>query len=234
MAAELAMAAVLVAAASALLVGLTLRIVLYARTPVPLPLATTPAPTGRVGAALRVGREIVLFPSLWGADKPLWLAAMVFHLGLALVLARHLRYVIEIPPAWVVALQGPGQLGGLLMMAGLALLLLRRTLIRRVRKVSRPTDYGWLGLLLLIGGSGLAMSYRWHTDIIGLKAFLAGVWRLDPAPLPGDPALIAHLVLAAALIALLPVSKLLHGFALVFSPSRASPDATRLGERRHG
>jgi nitrate reductase gamma subunit len=234
MAAELVIAAILVLAATGLIIGLAARTLLYARTPVPLPVATNPAPTTQAGAALRVGREIVLFHSLWGADKPLWLAAMLFHLGLALVLLRHLRYVVEIPPMWLVALQPAGKLGALAMMAGLALLLLRRIAILRVRKISRPTDYGWLILLGLIGGSGLAMTYGWHTDIIGLKDFLAGLWRGELRPLPGDPALIVHMILAAALIALLPVSKLLHIPGVLFSPSRASPDSCRLRENRHG
>ena len=46
-------------------VGLVARIVDYARTPAPLKIPTTPAPTTGGGVALRMLREVVFFESLF-------------------------------------------------------------------------------------------------------------------------------------------------------------------------
>ncbi|MCR6628658.1 MAG: respiratory nitrate reductase subunit gamma [Magnetospirillum sp.] len=222
----MAMGILLATAAVVLVVGLALRIRLYWVTPAPLRIPTMPAPLTRRGAALRVAREVVLFHSLFRGDKLLWLASMLFHAGLALVLARHLRYAFDPAPLPVVLVQPLGLYGSFAMMAGLALLLARRLVLSAVRHVSRATDYGWLLLLLAIGGSGLAMTFLVHTDIMGLKAFLAG-----NGPLPGDPALVAHLALVAALALGLPFSKLLHIPGIFFSPTRNQADDAR--DRRH-
>ncbi|HEY4997688.1 MAG TPA: nitrate reductase, partial [Usitatibacter sp.] len=55
-------------AAAVLAAGLAWRVVEYARTPAPLKIATTPAPTTRAGVALRLGREVLLFESLFKAS----------------------------------------------------------------------------------------------------------------------------------------------------------------------
>ena len=86
--------------------GLAVRIWQFARTPTPLRIPTTPAPTTRTGAGLRVAREVVLFQSLFKSNKWIWLFGWVFHVTLALVLLRHLRYFLQPVPA-VVASSSP-------------------------------------------------------------------------------------------------------------------------------
>ncbi len=75
-----------------------------------------------------------------------------------------------------------------------------------------------LALLVAIGGSGIAMKYLAHTDIIGLKAFFLGLMRFSWQPLPSDPVLLVHLALVATLMIVFPVSKLLHAPGVFFSP----------------
>jgi len=221
----------LVVSFAILILGMAWRVWLYASTPVPLRIFTAPAPTTRAGAALRVGREVTLFESLFRADKFLWLVSMLFHVGLLLVLLRHLRYFMAEPPLPVVLIQPLGQIGALMMMVGLIGLLARRLLEPRVRYVTSATDIGVLLLLLAIGASGLAMAFLFPTDIMGLKQYLAGLWRFDPQPLPGDPALIVHLLLVATLLVVAPYSKLLHLAGVFFSPTRNQCDDART--RRH-
>jgi nitrate reductase gamma subunit len=214
--------AVLFYAAGAVLVGgLAWRIRLYARTPAPLRIPTTPAPRTRGGVALRLAREVALFESLFKGGVWLWLFAWLFHAGLALVLLRHLRYFVE--PVCVYA--------GFAMLAGLAGLWVRRVAVERVRYISTPSDHLMLALLVAIGLSGFAMKYLAHTDVVAVKAFFLGLMRLDPQPLPADPVLWLHLSLVAALMLVFPFSKLLHAPGLFFSPSRNQPDDSR--ERRH-
>src|SRR3989304_6691594 len=100
--------------------GLVWRIRDYARTPAPLNIPTTPAPTTTGGVVLRMLREVTLFESLFKANLWIWLLGWMFHVALALVLARHLRYFTEPVWFWVVWIQPFGLYAGLVMAAGLA------------------------------------------------------------------------------------------------------------------
>ncbi len=215
-------------AAAVLVVGLARRIALYARTPAPLKIPTTPAPVTRPGVAWRLTREVVFFESLFKASKWTWVFGWAFHAGLLLVLLRHLRYVQEpvwLPIQWV---QPFGTYAGFLMVAGLAGLWARRMLVDRVRYISTPSDHLHLALLLAIGLSGLGMRFVAHTDIVAVKAFFLGLLRFNWQPLPADPVLLVHLGLVALLMIVFPISKLLHAPGLFFSPTRNQTDDSRL------
>jgi nitrate reductase gamma subunit len=86
------------AATAMLVIGVGLKIRVYARTPAPLKIPTTPAPTTSTGVALRMTREVVLFESLFKGSKWTWLFGWLFHASLLLVLLRHVRYFQE--PVW--------------------------------------------------------------------------------------------------------------------------------------
>jgi nitrate reductase gamma subunit len=219
------------AATVVLIAGLAVRIADYARTPAPLKIPTTPAPTTRGGVALRMLREVVLFESLFKGNLWTWLAGWVFHLSLAAVLMRHLRYFTEPVWVWVALVQPLGILAAFGMVIGLAGLLARRVLVERIRYISVPSDYLMLVLLLAIGASGLALKYQFHTDIVAVKAFFLGLMRFDWQPLPADGALYVHLSLVLALMGVFPFSKLLHAPGVFFSPSRNMADDPR--EARH-
>lgn len=224
-------AALFYAAAAAFVAGLVVRIAQYARTPAPLRIPTTPAPTTRGGAALRVAREVLVFESLFRANKWIWLFGWAFHGALALVLIRHLRYFLQPVPELIALVQPFAGIYGLAMVGALAALLARRFLVERIRYISGPSDYAMLGLLLLIGASGLTLKYIARTDIVATKQFFLGLMRFDIQPLPTDPALLVHLALVIALMIVFPFSKLLHAPGLFFSPTRYQADNTR--ERRH-
>jgi nitrate reductase gamma subunit len=90
--------------AAVLLVGMAWKIADYARTPAPLLIPTTPAPTTKGGVVLRMLREVTLFESLFKANLWTWAAGWVFHVSLALVVIRHLRYFTEPVWSWVALL----------------------------------------------------------------------------------------------------------------------------------
>ena len=221
----------LYAAAAVLVAGVARKIVQYARAPAPLKIPTTPAPITRTGVAARLAREVVLFESLFKASKWTWLFGWVFHAALLVVLVGHLRYFTE--PVWMPAavVQGIAPYAGLAMVAGLAGLWARRFLVDRVRYISAPSDHLMLALLVAIGGSGVAMRFGVHTDIVALKAFALGLVRLDWQPIPADGMLLLHIALVATLMAVFPFSKLLHAPGVFFSPTRNQADNPR--ERRH-
>jgi [DsrC]-trisulfide reductase subunit M len=219
------------AAAALLVAGLGAKIGQYWRTPAPLLIPTTPAPTTASGVVLRMAREVTVFESLFRANKWIWLFAILFHGALLLVLLRHLRYFTE--PVWgaVALIQPFGIYAGFAMVAGLAGLWARRFLVDRVRYISTYSDHLMLALLVVIGLSGLGMKFVSHTDIVGVKAFMLGLLYFDWKPLPADALLLAHLLLVAALMAVFPFSKLLHAPGVFFSPGRNQADDPR--ERRH-
>jgi nitrate reductase gamma subunit len=224
--------ALLLYAATALLIGgIAYKIYDYAHTPAPLKIPTAPAPQNTRGVVLRMAREVALFDSLFKSSKWTWGLGWLFHVSLALVLVRHLRYFTE--PVWpLVALAQPfGVYAGFAMVAALAGLWARRVLVERIRYISTPSDHLMLALLIAIGATGLAMKYVTHTDIVAVKGFMLGLLYFDWQPLPADPALFVHLALVAALMAVFPASKLLHAPGLFFSPTRNQADDAR--ERRH-
>ncbi len=122
------------AAIAIFLVGLSCRIIAWARVPVPfripatcgqqksLPwIKTAPLdnPSTTLGAIGRMALEILLFRSLFrntkselrggprllqAEDKLLWLGALAFHWSFLIVFVRHLRFFLQPIPAFVLAL----------------------------------------------------------------------------------------------------------------------------------
>ncbi len=211
--------------------GIGYRIWQYAKTPAPLKIPTTPAPTTRTGVWFRMGREVVLFESLFKSNKWIWLFGWAFHMALAVVVMRHLRYFIEPVWGWVSFVQPFGVYAGFAMVAALAALWARRVLVPRIRYITAPSDHLMLALLVAIGLSGLGLKFVARTDIVAVKAFFLGLMRFDWQPLPADPALLVHLTLVAVLMIVFPISKLLHAPGVFFSPTRNQVDNPR--ERRH-
>jgi nitrate reductase gamma subunit len=218
------------AAAAIFVLGLAHKIYVFARTPQPLKIPTTPAPTTRAGVVWRILKEVTVFESLFKSNKWIWLFGWVFHACLFAELAWHLRYFTEPVPFFVPWLHWFTVFTGLGMAAGLAGLWARRFLVDRVRYISNLSDHLMLALLAGIAASGLVMKYIAHTDIVAVKAFFLGLLRLDWQPLPADPALLVHLTLVAVLMMVFPFSKLLHAPGVFFSPTRNMADDVR--ERR--
>ena len=214
-----------------LFAGVGMRVAKYARTPAPLKIPITPAPTTRRGVVLRMAREVVFFESLFKANKWIWLFGWVFHMGMWLVFIRHARYFVFDIPGWLAFMQPIGIYAGFAMLVGLLGLWARRILVPRIRYISNPSDHLMLALLVAISGSGLMMRFVLHTDIIMVKAFMLGLLRLRIETLPSDPILLVHLGCVAALMLVFPISKLMHAPGLFFSPSRNQVDNPR--EKRH-
>ncbi|MBT3010353.1 MAG: respiratory nitrate reductase subunit gamma [Candidatus Thiodiazotropha sp. (ex Lucina aurantia)] len=226
-----AYALLFIVATLVLVLGLARKIVQYARTPAPLKIPTTPAPVNQTGVVLRMFREVVFFESLFKSTKWTWVFSWMFHMGLFLVLARHVRYFID--PVWlpIQLIQPFGKYAAFAMIAGLAGLLIRRIFVDRVRYISSPSDFLWLLLLIFIGLSGATMTFLIHTDVVAVKQFFTGFWTFSGGDLPMDPVLLVHLTLVAVLMLLLPFSKLLHIPGVFFSPTRNQVDNPR--EKRH-
>ncbi len=204
-------------------IGIIYRIYLYIGTPAPLPIPTTPAPTTLPGVALRIGGDALLFQNLLQYDKPLWVGAWLFHAGLALVLLRHLRYLLYPVPNWVIDLQTVGIYAGFLFPLPLLYLLWRRLAFKRVLYVTGVPDLGVLILLGLIAGSGMLIKLSAHVYLVDVKAFVVGLLAFRPVAPPAHPVFVLHFLFVLALMLYFPFSKLMHAGGIFFSPTRYQP-----------
>ena len=211
--------------------GLIYKIRVYAITPTPLRIPTTPAPITRSGVIARLFFEVAFFNSLFKANKWIWLFGWLFHVALVLVLLRHLRDFTDPVWGWVSLIQPYGKYAAFLMVLGLMGLWARRFLVDRVRYISSPSDHLMLVLLIGIGLTGIGIKFITGTDIIAVKAFFLGLMYFDWQPMPADWLLSIHLTLVALLLIIFPFSKLLHAPGLFFSPTRNQLDNPR--EKRH-
>jgi nitrate reductase gamma subunit len=124
------------AAIAVFLVGFTLRVLAWARVPVPFRIPTTCGqqrslawikssrlenPSTTLGVVGRMALEILLFRSLfrntqaelrdgprllYGEEKLLWLGALAFHWSFLIIFLRHLRFFLNPIPGFVLALGG--------------------------------------------------------------------------------------------------------------------------------
>ncbi|SFV54572.1 Sulfite reduction-associated complex DsrMKJOP protein DsrM (= HmeC) [hydrothermal vent metagenome] len=213
-------------------IGTIRKIVQYAKTPAPLKIPTAPTPLTKTGVVFRMFREVVFFESLFKSNKWTWIFGWMFHIGLLLVLIRHLRYFWPGDLPAILLLTQPFKYAAFVMVIGLLGLFLRRVIVERIRYISAPSDYLILILLLLIGISGTIMTFTTnHTDIMMVKAFASGIVSLHWNDLPTEIHFLVHLLAVFVLLFIFPISKLLHAPGIFFSPTRNQVDDSR--SKRH-
>ena len=195
------------------------RMLHWARTPQPVPVALTPAPRTRGGVLLRLTTELFAFRSLFRASRTTWFASVAMHYGLLGLLLVHARFLMPVLPAWMVPVLQISGWATLVTLAGIAVLAARRLLIDRMRWISVPSDHLHLLLLGTIVLSGSALKRLWPTDLHATGQFLRGVLSLDWQPLPAHAGVWLHLGPVALLLVVFPISKLVHGIGIPFAPT---------------
>ncbi len=214
------------------LVGMGRKIYQFWITPAPLKIPTAPTQLTQTGVVMRMIREVTLFESLFKSNKWIWLFGFLFHFGLLLVLVRHLRYFVPGDLPEIFLLMQPFKYAAFAMVIGLLGLLARRIFVQRIRYISAPSDYLMLLMLIVIGFSGAMMTFTEnHTDIMSVKDFASGLVTFNWADLPTDTNLLVHLFMVFVLLAIFPISKLLHVPGVFFSPTRNQVDDAR--KKRH-
>ena len=219
-------------AVSLCIFGLTIKVLQYARTPAPLKIPTAPAPLTRFGSVLRLMREVLLFSSLFRANKWTWLFGWLFHWSLLLLFIRHLPYF------W------PGEAPDFLnkveilkyaswpLIFGLLGLLGRRFFVDRVRYISSPSDYLLLVLLIFIAVTGSLMTFaHYYPDMGMVYSYAEGLITFNWSELPSQSIFLAHIFMVFVLIAIFPISKMLHAPGIFFSPTINQIDDAR--KKRH-
>ncbi len=182
-------------------------------------------------------KRVVYSPSLW-----MWIAALAFHWGMAILLFRHLRFFLEPVPQVVSAViwaDGFFQVGvpvfyitTFAFLLGLFYLLLRRLFIPQIRYISLPNDFFPLFLLLGIGTTGFLMRHVVKTDVVGIKEMMQGLVGFHPLVSEGVHYLFyTHIFLVCVLLVYIPFSKIMHMGGVFLSPTRNLANNNRM--KRH-
>jgi len=213
-------------------IGISYKIIQYWQTPVPLRIPIAPASINVSGVFMRMILEVLLFKSLFKSSKWTWFFGWIFHFALVLLFLRHLVYFWpgEIPA--ILMKTEPFKYAAFPLIIGLLGLLGRRLFVDRVRYISTPSDYLMLVLFLVIGVSGMLMTFAHnHPNMLVVKNFAVGLITLNWSELPSNLIFLAHILLVFILIAIFPISKLLHAPGVFFSPTLNQVDNAR--KKRH-
>lgn len=202
-----------------LVCGTLWRVSVWLRSQSTLPIPLAPAPRSHMGVAARMALELLTFRSLFRADKITWVASLLFHYALMWLLIMHLRFAFDVLPLFLLPFIQFSGWASFCFVLGLSVLLLRRLLVERLRYISVPSDYLHLILLLAIGFSGLLLKRVWPSSLYEVGEFVRGIVTLSWAAMPAHTGLILHLLGVLLLVLVFPVSKLIHGLGIVFSPT---------------
>jgi len=193
-----------------------------------------PSTTG--GVIVRMILEIVFFRSLFRNtkcelkegvklsyewEKWLWMGSLAFHWAFFTVLARHMRFFLEPVPACIQLLDKldgflqialPGlMLSGIVLLAAVIFLFLRRILIPQVKYISLASDFFPLFLIMGIAITGILMRYFTKVDIVGIKEFAMGLVTFKfHIPVDIGGLFYTHLFFVSVLFAYFPFSKLVE------------------------
>jgi len=208
-------------AAGVFIVGMIWRVGTWLRVPVPFQLTLSPAPVTTSGRIWTVGRELLLFSSLWRGDRGLWLWAWLMHVTLAMAIVGHIVGISSLGLQFTAmgvtatqskalsALMGTGT--GLVLFAALFVLLYRRTAIPEVKRLSDPAEYFDLLLILAIVISGLHMRVTsLEVDLVAIRTYMGGILSLQPTAIPHEWIFVSHFFLVNVLLIYIPFSKLVH------------------------
>jgi nitrate reductase gamma subunit len=208
--------------------------------------ATFDCPFEKSGVFVRMLLEVVLFRSLfrnmklrikdggklfYGLELFLWLGALAFHYAFFTVALRHLRFFAEPVPFFIKILEKLDSffqfglpvvyMSGIVLLAAVIYLTLRRMLTPQVNYVSLAADYFPLFLIIGIAATGIMMRYFTKVDILRIKELTMGLATLQPAIPEGVSALFyVHLFLVCVLLMYFPFSKLMHLGGIFMSPTR--------------
>ena len=171
-------------------------------------------------------------------EKWLWLGALAFHWSFLTVLIRHLRFFTEpvlMPVQLLEKIDGFLQIGvpglflsGIVLLAAMLFLLLRRVWIPQIRYISLAADFFPLFLIIGIAFTGILMRYFSKIDVVGAKALAMGLVSFHPIVPEGVGGIFyVHLFFVCILLAYFPFSKLMHMGGIFLSPTRNLPGNTR-------
>ena len=254
------------------ILGFIWKILDWMKSPVPFRIPTTSgqakslewvkkdeleSPSGFLGVVGRMSMEVLFFRSLfrntkaemvpgpslaYGSSKWLWMAGMLFHWTLLIIVLRHYRFFLTPVPGFVEILEKVDgflhisfptfYITDLLLVFSVTFLLFRRLISAQMRIISLSTDFFPLFLILAIALSGISMRYLDKVDIVAVKFLIQGLLSFQFNH-PGEIGAIfyVHLFLVCVLMGYFPFSKLMHMGGIFLSPTRNLANNSRA--KRH-
>jgi len=210
-------------------------------------------PFSTPGVIARMFLEVFFFRSLFRNTKSklgagpriyfnlemwLWLGALAFHWSFLTVIVRHLRLFTEPVPFWIGLLEkvdGFFQIGvpgiflsGIVLLAAVFYLFLRRVIIPQVNYISLSQDFFPLFLIFGIAFTGILMRHFAKIDVTGAKQLAMGLVTFHPTIPEGIGGIFyVHVFFVSVLLAYFPFSKLMHMGGIFMSPTRNLTGDTR-------
>jgi nitrate reductase gamma subunit len=176
----------------------------------------------------------------------LWIGALAFHYAFFTVVVRHLRFFTEPVPFFVTLLENvdsfmrievlydtiqsglPGVfMSGLVLLAAVIYLFLRRMFIPQVRYISLAADYFPLFLIGVLPFTGIFMRYFTKVDIVAIKELTMGLVTFRPTIPEGISSCFCPHVSGQCPAGYFPFSKLMHLGGVFLSPTRNMTGNTR-------
>lgn len=199
--------------------GTAYRLWAWFKTPVPLNINLAPTKRTWKGAVGKVTAEVVAFTSLFRNDKSLWVIAWSMHIfALIILLGTHFFGLIDAGVDMWTSYTIPGgkviiyvaALFSFPLIAALLVLLFKRLLTPKVRRITVPTDYVALGLVLAHILGGVYMSFFTELDMAKVMEWGLGLATFHPVIIEGSWIFAVHVTTAFALFMYFPFSKLFH------------------------
>ena len=177
----------------------------------------------------------------------LWVGALAFHYAFLITVTRHLRFFLE-PVPWylqliekidgffrievlydVIQTGLPGvYISGLVLLAAVTYLFLRRLFVTNVRYISLASDFFPLFLIMGIAFTGILMRYFTKVDITAIKELTMGLVTFNwTIPEGISPIFYIHMFFVTILLIYFPFSKLMHMGGIFLSPTRNMTGNTR-------
>ncbi len=171
--------------------------------------------------------EIFFLRKVYRGSFKLWLISWPMHMAILGMFVGHLRLFTELTPLWAIFnMTEPeieafstlsGTIVGTIFVVGLALLLVRRIVIKEVRAISTYDDYLTLIIILSAGlfGMGMRLLPEGHIILTEFREYFINALFLNPTPIPPYNFYFAlHAFLNYITLIWLPFSKLIHIFTV--------------------
>jgi nitrate reductase gamma subunit len=178
------------------------RLFLLSKVPEDTDSAAMPPPRTTFSTVIKTARDIVLLTRLFKVNPLLWFGEWVFHAAFVLVLIRHLRYVLDTAPGWLINLEFAGLLA--ICTADNPHIYLYVKFLIEKKKYFSTQNFFLLLLLFLLSTTGIIMRNFMPPDIIEIKMFISRALSLKTGPAPDSLLFIIHLVTASIFLAIIP------------------------------
>lgn len=205
------------------ILGIAYRVWYWFTIPVPLRIGIAPIPITWMGVARRIAAEVLLFISLFRSEKLLWYVAYGMHATALLVLSNHLLGITDAVVDLFTPYYIPGAKTILFVLAcfafpliaALLFLLIRRVQDIELRRITIPTDYVALALVLCHVLAGTYMSFFTELNLNDVAKWGLGLAAFHPTPVHGSWIFTVHCATGFTLFMYFPFSKLLHPLGMI-------------------